>query len=49
MCPRIVAAINYPAIDAVPIYEEGMSDKMSLFKVEKFLPATDRRNAPTGV
>jgi hypothetical protein len=35
MCPRIVVAINHPAIGALPIYEEGMSDKMSLFKIAK--------------
>jgi hypothetical protein len=42
MCPRIVAAINFPAIAALPIFEEGMGDKMSLFKVEKssLLPET---------
>jgi hypothetical protein len=35
MCPRISVSINPPAIEALPIFEEGMSDKMMLFKVAK--------------
>jgi hypothetical protein len=35
MCPRISVSINPPSIEALPIFEEGMSDKMMLFKVAK--------------
>jgi hypothetical protein len=35
MCPRISCSINWASVEALPIFEEGMSDKMSLFKVEK--------------
>jgi hypothetical protein len=35
MCPRISCSINWPSVESLPIFEEGMSDKMSLFKVEK--------------
>ena len=35
MCPRIICDINFPSVGALPLYEEGMIDKMHLFKVEK--------------
>jgi hypothetical protein len=35
MVPRISASINTNAIDALPIFEEGMKDKMMLFMVKK--------------
>jgi hypothetical protein len=35
MVPRISASINTNAIEALPIFEEGMQDKMMLFMVKK--------------
>jgi hypothetical protein len=35
MCPRISCSINWPSVESLPIYEEGMADKMMLLKVEK--------------
>jgi hypothetical protein len=35
MVPRISASINASAIEALPIFEEGMQDKMMLFMVQK--------------
>lgn len=35
MCPRISCSINWTTVEALPLFEEGMSDKMLLFKVEK--------------
>ena len=35
MVPRISCAINWSSLEALPLFEEGMSDKMILFKVEK--------------
>ena len=35
MCPRNSCSINWETVEALPLFEEGMSDKMLLFKVEK--------------
>jgi hypothetical protein len=35
MCPRISCSINFNSIGALPIFEEGMSDKMMLIKASK--------------
>jgi hypothetical protein len=45
MVPRISASINTNAIEALPIFEEGMQDKMMLFMVKKSSRLPDDRTS----
>jgi hypothetical protein len=45
MCPRISASINWTSVDALPIFEDGMSDKMMLLKVAKSSRLPDEKTS----